>query len=293
MDLQMPEMDGLTASTLIRAEPHLQQLPIIAMTAHVMADEVQRCLEAGMNDHVGKPIDPEAFFATLGRWSRSHPRIAPSPQAKAPLAQDVSPLPDIEGVDIGSGLRRVAGNKRLYRDLLGQFVLKQKSACGQVTAALQSGDRSLAERLAHSLKGAAGNLGINQIFDLAGKLETATREPLDNLEGMVKELTSALDRQIQVIEAALRVPPALAEKRDTVESADPSEIAAAVARLTKLLETSDADARQAYAQLAEILRGRVDAWQLEALRTALDVFDFETALVKLREMLARGSVNQQ
>src|SRR5262249_31533303 len=65
MDLQMPEMDGFTATRLVRAQPHLQRVPIIAMTAHVMADEAQRCLEAGMNDHVGKPIDPEALFATL------------------------------------------------------------------------------------------------------------------------------------------------------------------------------------------------------------------------------------
>ena len=71
MDLQMPEMDGFTATRLLRALPHLQKLPIIAMTAHVMADEVQRCLEAGMNDHVAKPIDPEAFFATLARWTRA------------------------------------------------------------------------------------------------------------------------------------------------------------------------------------------------------------------------------
>jgi PAS domain S-box-containing protein len=69
MDLQMPEMDGLTATSLLRAQPYLQQLPIIAMTAHVMTDEVQRCLEAGMNDHVAKPIDPEVFFATLARWT--------------------------------------------------------------------------------------------------------------------------------------------------------------------------------------------------------------------------------
>jgi PAS domain S-box-containing protein len=73
MDLQMPEMDGFTATKLVRGQPHLQKLPIIAMTAHVMADAIQRCLDVGMNDHVAKPIDPEAFFATLARWTRAHP----------------------------------------------------------------------------------------------------------------------------------------------------------------------------------------------------------------------------
>ena len=70
MDLQMPEMDGFTATRLLRTQPRLQELPIIAMTAHALVEERQRCLEAGMNDHVSKPIDPDALFATLMRWAK-------------------------------------------------------------------------------------------------------------------------------------------------------------------------------------------------------------------------------
>ena len=70
MDLQMPGMDGFTATKLLRAKPELQDLPIIAMTAHALVEERQRCLDAGMNDHVSKPIDPDALFATLRRWAK-------------------------------------------------------------------------------------------------------------------------------------------------------------------------------------------------------------------------------
>src|SRR5215467_11454668 len=120
MDLQMPEMDGLTATRLLRAEPHLQQLPIIAMTAHAMAEEVRRCLEAGMNDHVGKPVDPGAFFATVARWTRTRGRDISDVQAAPALKDDGTILPEMESIDMAAGLQRVAGNKGLYRDLLRQ-----------------------------------------------------------------------------------------------------------------------------------------------------------------------------
>jgi two-component system sensor histidine kinase/response regulator len=293
MDLQMPEMDGLTATRLLRAKPHLQELPIIAMTAHVMAEEVQRCLEAGMNDHVGKPIDPGSFFATLARWTRAHQREVADVPARAAGAEDETILPEIEGVDMAGGLQRIAGNKRLYRDLLARFAVKQKSAGGRIATAIESGDRHQAERLAHSLKGAAGNLGINHIFHLAGNSERAIRESLDSVEGMVKELTSALDRQVQTIQGALKVATPIAGKPDDARSVDPIAVSAAVARLRKLLETSNAGAPQAYANLAEILQCTVDPSRLECLRAAVNAFDFETALIKLNDIAKQyGAINK-
>src|SRR6516164_6042262 len=173
MDLQMPEMDGFTATRLLRAKPELRDLPIIAMTADVMVEAIQRCLDAGMNDHVGKPIDPDALFATLARWTKSREVKAEGLAAKPTRTGAGVDVPEIEGVDVAGGLERVAGNKRLYVDLLGQFVARQGGAGAQIAAALENGDRRLAERLAHSVKGVAGNLGMDSIFQLAGKLQTA------------------------------------------------------------------------------------------------------------------------
>ena len=284
MDLQMPEMDGLTATRLLRAEPDFQQLPIIAMTAHVMAEEVQRCLDAGMNDHVGKPIDPGPFFTTLARWTRGHKREVAGVPARARSAEEEIILPEIKGVDIAGGLQRIAGNKRMYRDLLAQFAVKQKSAGERIATAIESGNHHQAERLAHSLKGAAGNLGINQIFHLAGNLERAIRESLDGVEGLVKELASMLDLQIQTIQEALKVAAPIAEKRDAAGLVDPIAASTAVGRLRELLEASDADAPDAYANLAEILQGTVDPSQLDALSAAVNAFDFETALIQLNDI---------
>jgi CheY-like chemotaxis protein len=284
MDVQMPEMDGFTATRLVRAQPHLQKLPIIAMTAHVMADEVHRCLEAGMNDHVAKPIDPEALFATLARWTGLHEEVVGDVSTRTTREEGESVFLKIEGMDVDSGLQRIAGNKRLYRDLLSQFVVRQQSIGNRIKEALETGDHNQAERLAHSLKGVAGNLGINQIFVLAGTLESAIRESPAGTKGLIEELTSALDRQIRAIRAALSVDSVDRGKRFDVRPAEREEALTAIARLRERLEKSAADAPQAFTDLAEILQRTVVAWRLDALGAAVKAFDFDAALAKLDEI---------
>ena len=285
MDLQMPEMDGLTATRLLRAEAGLQHLPIIAMTAHALAEEVERCLEAGMNDHVAKPIDPGTFFATLGRWTRAHQREEAGGRSRVANEGSEPAVPEIEGIDVASGLERMAGNKRLYRDLLTQFVAKQQSVGNRIAEALENGDRHQAERLAHSLKGAAGNLGINQIFRSAGNLEKAIRESETGIADLLKDLRSAMDRQIRTIQTALAVNGTDRMSPSGARPAEARQALTAIARLKELLEASDADACEAYRNLAVLLRGMVDASQLEKLGAAVESFDFDAALSRLGEVV--------
>ena len=284
MDLQMPEMDGLTAASLLRAQPHLQQLPIIAMTAHAMAEEVQRCLEVGMNDHVAKPIDPGSFFATIARWTHDQHREAADMPARPAKETDEIILPEIDGVDVAGGLQRIAGNKRLYRDLLAQFAVKQECAAVSIRQAIASGDRSKAERLAHSLKGAAGNLGMNEIFQTAGKLEAAIRASQTGIEDLIEELSSLMDRHIRAMRAALSASPVDGGKRFDARPVDRGEVLAAIARLRERLEKNAADAPRAFTDMAEILQRTVAAWRLDALGAAVKAFDFGAALAKLDEI---------
>ena len=137
---QMPQMDGFTATRLLRARPQLQGLPIIAMTAHAMVEEQQQCFEAGMNGHVSKPIDPDALFTTLMRWVKPRKGQAVETEARTAIALEDTALPEMEGVDVAAGLRRVAGNKRLYLDLLARFAAQQANAGAQIAAAIESGD---------------------------------------------------------------------------------------------------------------------------------------------------------
>jgi len=285
MDLQMPEMDGFTATRHLRAEPKLQTLPIIAMTAHALVEERQRCLEAGMNDHVSKPIDPDGLFATLMRWVK--PQQVPTAGAAARRAKpaDDIVLPEIDGVDLANSLKRVAGNKRLYRDLLVQFAAKQSDVDSQISAAIESGDRKLAERVVHTVKGVAGNIGLGPVFTAAQKLERAIREGDAAIPALVEEFAQVLSRQVQAIQQAMGdvLPDRPAEGKSS-QGFDARAASAAIAHLRALLESSDGDAAEAFLTLDGALAGTGDQPRLYALSAAISEFDFDGALLKLDEI---------
>ena len=164
------------------------------MTAHALVEERQRCLEAGMNDHVTKPIDPDALFAALKRWAKPREQAAatPAPQKPAPVPSDVI-LPEIEGIDVEGGLKRVAGNKRLYRSLLEQFAQKQADA--GVADRRRAAQRRITNWRAASpirSKGVAGNLGIGSIQRAAEKIERGIREKDQAVSGLLPEFEAAV-----------------------------------------------------------------------------------------------------
>jgi CheY-like chemotaxis protein len=282
MDLQMPEMDGFTATKLLRKDPRLQKFPIIAMTAHALVEERQRCLDAGMDDHVSKPIDPDALFATLMRWAKLRPRTVESPVPPSPAkTADEVILPEIVGVNQADGLNRVAGNRRLYRDLLGQFAAKQGDAAAQISAALKSGDSKLAERIAHTVKGVAGNLAIIEVQSAAQKLEKGIRERQNSVTVLLETFATLLVTQVRAIEQALQES-APAQPEEVPSSTFNGEVAAAaIARLKSLLDTNDGDADDAFRSLKEAVAGVVDRPHLDDLSASISDFDFEVALVKL------------
>jgi two-component system sensor histidine kinase/response regulator len=293
MDLQMPEMDGFTATRLLRAQPKLDGLPIIAMTAHALVEERQRCLEVGMNDHVSKPIDPDALFATLMRWAKPRQARTVGAEDRPAKRDDDETLPEIEGVDVAGGLRRVAGNKRLYRDLLMQFATKQADANSQILTAIGGGDNKLAERIAHTIKGVAGNIGLEQVFTTAEKLERAIRDHTAMVPALLEEFTRVLTHQIQAIQQAMRdVTPVRPPEQKKGIAFDAQTASTAIAHLKALLESGDGDAIDAFLAVESILTGRAEKSRLEALGTAINEFDFEGARIKLDEITQELGANR-
>jgi signal transduction histidine kinase/CheY-like chemotaxis protein/HPt (histidine-containing phosphotransfer) domain-containing protein len=282
MDLQMPQMDGFTATKLLRRDPRLQKFPIIAMTAHALVEERQRCLDAGMNDHVSKPIDPDNLFATLLRWAKPRQKSAVESQTQPVKAKpsDEILLPEIAGVNVADGLNRVAGNRRLYRDLLGQFASKQRDAAAQISAALESGDSKLAERIAHTVKGVAGNLAIAEVQSAAQKVEKAIREGLD-ITPPLDGFATVLSTQVHAIEKALRESAPTQPDRVMHSPFNGEAASAAIARLKSLLEASDGDSEEAFRSLQDVVAGVVDKAHLDSLSASISDFDFEGALRKL------------
>jgi two-component system sensor histidine kinase/response regulator len=266
MDLQMPEMDGYQATAKLRGDGRFGALPIIAMTAHATIEERQRCLDAGMNDHISKPIDPAALFDTVGKFYRKpeRPVVAePSPNVKVPppTAQPASAatkadppkplevtapatdeLPTIQGLDTKDGLTRIAGNRKLYLKLLRMFVDEQGQALEQIAGSLAKGEASVAERLAHTLKGVAGNIGAKAVQTAAGSLEKAIRDKLPgaDLESAKNAVAAALDPLVAQLRPTHGSPESQSPARFAAVAVDPAKAREAAERLTRLLAEFDA-----------------------------------------------------
>jgi CheY-like chemotaxis protein len=246
MDLQMPVMDGYQATAKLRADARFATLTIIAMTAHATMEEKQRCLAAGMNDHISKPIDPDNLFETVGRFYKpanptgtQAPVAVKSPEVNAPKADD---LPVIAGLDTNDGLTRVAGNRKLYLKLLRQFVEQQGPAVEGNTAALAAGDvSSLPERLAHALKGVAGNVGAKSVHGVAGVLEKVIRSkaPVADVESAKQQVAAALDPLIAGLNAGLGSPAAKPATSAPAPMVDPAKSLETAVQLSKLLSEFD------------------------------------------------------
>jgi signal transduction histidine kinase/CheY-like chemotaxis protein len=244
MDLQMPEMDGHQATVKIRSDARFATLPIIAMTAHATMEEKQRCLATGMNDHISKPIDPAMLFETIGRYLRpSDVPVEITAPATSPAPADDLPL--IAGLDAADGVRRVAGNRKLYLKLLRQFVDQQADAPAQLAEQLKAGDHATAERTAHTVKGIAANLSITEVQASAGALEKAIRDQAD--PARLEELRQHFSDVLVDLLARLR-PPLGAEPAATpavsAAPADPAQAQPIVAELLKQLAEFDTSAAE-------------------------------------------------
>ncbi|MEI8209637.1 MAG: response regulator, partial [Methylococcales bacterium] len=202
MDLQMPVMDGLEATRKIRQLPIGQNLPIIAMTANAFEEDRWRCLDAGMNDFVAKPVVPERLYAVLVRWLPQKDTIPPEEtvtQEEPPiLTQD----PASGLIDQATGLKFLNGNVISYRRFLSKFAETHLSDAYKIQAALVAGDHASAERTAHSLKGIAATLGMEALRVLAKTLEKKLHEGIPSME-LVTDLAS-LSEMLEAVCAEIR-----------------------------------------------------------------------------------------
>ena len=271
MDLQMPVMDGYQATARIRADQRFAQLPIVAMTAHATVEERNRCMAAGMNDHVSKPIHPNLLFDTVARYYHapaSTPESTPAvltmaasgseiaatasvtPAPRAARAQESSAtanaLPEVEGLDTADGLLRVAGNKTLYLKLLRQFVASEHDAASRIRERLANDDRATAERMAHTVKGVAGNLGAKAVQSAAAELEHAVKNGTP-AEALCDQLANVLSPLIDELRAALEEPPVVTASSDGGETVDPAMLRETALRMTKYLGEFDPAAAECLA----------------------------------------------
>jgi signal transduction histidine kinase/CheY-like chemotaxis protein len=297
MDVQMPEMDGYEATQKIRRWENAQNdfkpangsldLPIIAMTAHAMEGDKERCLAAGMNDYVTKPIDTKLLFEVLSRW------IKPGDRKKANITadpeKDDTHIPaEISGIDIVTGLQRVGGNKKLYKSLLLAFVDMHSQTVQQIRSALEGNEIEKAADLAHTYKGVSGNIGATALFSLTSELEQVIKQ---DRQSEINGLLNKLEEETNIMTHSIAL---LLGREKTVKNrgsdynvascpVDISLLTVVLASLASCLRDNDLDAIDNVKKLATIM-GPDHQQGLEEIEDLVNDLQFEEAALKLKAL---------
>jgi CheY-like chemotaxis protein/HPt (histidine-containing phosphotransfer) domain-containing protein len=286
MDMQMPVMDGVTATREIRKNPKFANLPIIAMTANIMANDQEKHLGAGANDHIGKPIDPDEMIATLAKWITparpALPQAAPTMEA----AQSLEALPDLPGVKVAESVRRIGGSIASYFNLLEKFRSNQQNVVAEIRSAIKTGEQNTAERLAHTLRGVSGTLGAEVLQNKAKELESRIKNGLiadaelllPQVEKELAALFVSIDRALQLHAEKLGEPAVVA----TNGQINHEELSGLINKAKKQLEEFDSGVADTVDQIGKIVSGNAIMIKvLEAISQSISKYDYEKGLGEL------------
>jgi two-component system sensor histidine kinase/response regulator len=279
MDVQMPVMDGIAATVELRGHPRYAKLPIVAMAGNVLAADQKRCLDAGMNDFIAKPVEPEQLWQVLLKWIPV--RHAPTPLATISPNDTPSNATfnlNIHGIDPITALRRMLGNTELYTSTLRKFCEFQENMPVATRVALDADDWITAQRRAHTLKGVAGSIGANRLAADAALLEQALAEHWSR--GEADKLIDTLEVQLleMIANVRLGLPPA-----GSVVITDQAGSAEAMAAFEALLADSDPEAVAWLDRNTSVMSVLLSASHLAKIQAAVNTCDFDDALHLLRK----------
>jgi PAS domain S-box-containing protein len=282
MDLQMPVMDGITATRRIRQEPGLATLPIVAMTANAMVSDREACLAAGMDEHVGKPFDLDHLVGVLrrlaGRGATAADGAAAPEAATQALPASVSAAAAAAGVDLEAALGRLGGKREVYGRMLRNFVTDLTVMPEQ----LAQGERLPVAQLLHTLKGLAATLGAPALAAQAARAEqllegaAGPAVPADAIAYARSAITAALPG-LAALQRALQPAPARDERPAAAPSPNAGSLDAALQALAAQLRQADMAATDAMDTLLRQFGGALGT-RLAPLDEAIGRLDFERAL---------------
>ena len=285
MDIQMPEMDGYQATRAIRRRLGMKDQPVVAMTAHAMKGDKERCLEAGMNDHIAKPLDPEELKTMVSRWLEpaAGAEVSEIIEGELEEAPETAHLP---GINVELGMSRVMNNHSLYEKLLRGFYQAQSDDLTQLCDAFDQCDWQAARFIVHSIKGAAGSLGAENLHKTAANLEQALRTAdalpeallMGNFKSAFEEVMDGLQHLTLEDDQSQ---PVAGEGHVAVD-----ELQVLIDRIGVMLQEGDAGVVLDLPELVQGLSEQVEADKLQRFQKKVDSYDFEEAEELLKEIEA-------
>jgi signal transduction histidine kinase/DNA-binding response OmpR family regulator len=299
MDMQMPEMDGIEATIRIRKHWKADRLPIIAMTAHAYEQERQRCLEAGMNDHIAKPVDPAKLVETLNRWLKPPRSLAPA-FVSIQAIERVAPTEDLPEslipFDLDAALMRVNGKRKLLRKLIIDFSNKFRNVVATLRRQIEDGAHDEARRTAHTLKGVSGALEIRGVSEAARQIEDALAQrelaELDTLLGKLDQaMIPALDAARSLATTAAADPEPTPLKPAT--ALNYSDVLPAIIELKEQLQRRSLRARRTLEALETKLGNAPEAAGLRPVAVATAALDFTKAIALLDDLTSQSAALEE
>lgn len=285
MDVQMPIMSGIEATRRIRADNRFADLPILGMAAAMFPQEIQQCLDAGMNAHIGKPYEIEHVMDTVVLWTKNNTHTvsaaAPSPpqtSLEEPEAtrDSAAALPCLDGLDAQAGLQRSNGNRQLYFRLLRDFIDDSRNKWQMLLTALHADERATAINITHALKGVGGNLGFVRLHALAADLEASLRAAADAEAGLAL-FKNALEQVWHALPAQIGADSAPAQTIPPVDALDTHAALAVWAQLKSYVDGYDGLAADYLQEHKAVFTHWMSEAAMDTLYRSLTRYDFTDA----------------